>query len=147
MRPEHYYETRRYDWRQARVYYKRQRGRHTWTIEAAKCGAWAAIIDRCRRKLAMATETFKQARARLLEYLAANGWDVHTTKPGGQLKVPYALLGDQRLSFRTQAIYLGEHSLVFDMRTVTGAELFNMAAERGAASAAYWRDQARRSDD
>jgi hypothetical protein len=60
--------------------------------------------------------TFTAARTILLHHLAQHGW---TTKPS--LKVPQAISPDGRahLFFKTQAVYLHEHSLHVDIRTVS----------------------------
>lgn len=79
---------------------------------------------------AMAKETFKDARARLLGGLASHNWAI---KP--HLKVPQAISpeGAMHLYFRKQAIYQvdkdgnAEHSLTSDMRGVSVDDLIAMA--------------------
>lgn len=79
---------------------------------------------------AMAKETFKDARARLLGGLASHNWAI---KP--HLKVPQAISpeGAMHLYFRKQAIYQvdkdgnAEHSLTSDMRGVSVEDLITMA--------------------
>lgn len=61
----------------------------------------------------MASETYAQARARLLKELAATGWK---TKPS--LKVPQAALDDNTLYFKSQAVYLGAYSMWIDIRNM-----------------------------
>ncbi len=56
-------------------------------------------------------ETYVAARNRLLVSLHEKGW---TTKPF--LKTPYAVQGDMRITFKPQAVYLGEHSTFLDIR-------------------------------
>lgn len=61
----------------------------------------------------MSSETYKQARERLLRALQAEGWQV---KPA--LKVPQAISQGNaiQLFFKTQAVYLHAHSLHVDIR-------------------------------
>jgi len=65
----------------------------------------------------MPKETYKQARIRLLNNLAALGWDVKPSQ-----KVPTAISPDRtiKLFFKPQAIHttnpLGIHSINVDMR-------------------------------
>lgn len=61
-------------------------------------------------------KTYIQARAAILAHLATlHGWVV---KP--HLKVPQAILpsGD-KLFFKTQAVYLNDHSLWVDIRSIS----------------------------
>lgn len=57
------------------------------------------------------SETYAQARMRLLAAFAASGW-----KTKADLKVPYAMRDNTRVSFHAQAVYLGAHSLFIDIR-------------------------------
>ena len=63
-----------------------------------------------------AQRTFAQARDEILKHLAREGW---RTKPA--LKVPQATdpETDDVLFFKTQAVYLNQHSLWVDIRKMT----------------------------
>lgn len=56
-------------------------------------------------------ETYKQARARLLDELKAKGWETAPT-----LKTPWAKRDDLRLDFHPQAVYKNGHSMFIDIR-------------------------------
>ena len=76
--------------------------------------------------------TYKQKRDELLAHLEARGWRIErrsSIAPWKDLKVPRATSPDRRavLSFRTQAIYMGEHSLVSDSKSVSGERLIALA--------------------
>lgn len=80
----------------------------------------------------MERKTFREVRAELCDYLESAGWKVELNSaraPWAPLKVPRATSRDGRtvLSFRTQAVYKGEHSLVSDMREVDGPTLVRLA--------------------
>jgi hypothetical protein len=63
----------------------------------------------------MPAETYSRARARLLSELAALGW---STSPN--LKVPWAEppgnFNEYKLWFKSQAVYMNQHSLWIDIR-------------------------------
>lgn len=72
------------------------------------------------------SETYKDATSRLLSELAALGWEVKAN-----LKVPHATLGDVKLWFRPQAVYVSPaslpmnsaHSTFYDFRDSSAQEL------------------------
>lgn len=67
----------------------------------------------------MAKETYKVARERLLAELGKAGW---TIRPW--LKVPWAEPrgGGFKLFFKTQAVYMDEHSMWMDIRSMPFSE-------------------------
>jgi hypothetical protein len=66
----------------------------------------------------MARETYHVARQRIMQHLALEGWSVKR-----DLKIPQAVRrGYPTLYFRTQAVYLGSHSLWCDIRVLSGTE-------------------------
>lgn len=72
----------------------------------------------------MANETYAKARARLLVELKALGWK--TSKP--DLKVTWAESPNgYRLWFRAQAVYKDAHSLFFEIRGCSAAQLIEYA--------------------
>jgi hypothetical protein len=75
--------------------------------------------------------TFAQAKADHLANLAAHGWRVVTHQLGRPLKVPHATSPDGRaiLWFKPQAVYLGSHSLFFDLRTGSTEQLLARVAQ------------------
>jgi hypothetical protein len=60
-------------------------------------------------------ETYPQARKRLFTYLESQGWTVNRA-----LKVPQAVRNGAQLFFHSQAVYLHQHSLLIDIRGMTG---------------------------
>ena len=89
------------------------------------------------------TETFAQARARIMGELGHDGWDVHThSKHTGQpLKTPYAISpsGAARLWFKPQALYVSAgkaqlkdaDSLVSDYRGLASSRAAEWATWEG----------------
>ena len=84
--------------------------------------------------------TFSAARAELLAYLRAHGWDVKTSGPSGPLKTPHATSpsGSLRLWFKPQAVYFttgrhhelgGARSLWVDIREVSPAAIIAQSAK------------------
>lgn len=61
-----------------------------------------------------AKETYRQARARLLDELKTKGWE---TMPF--LKQPWAKKNGVRLDFHPQAVYKNGHSMFLDIRGMT----------------------------
>ena len=89
----------------------------------------------------MARPTFAVARARLLEYLRSQGWEVKTHGTSGPLKTPHATSqdGEVRLWFRPQAVYVSygrlhdanhARSLWVDIRDVEPEQVALIAAKR-----------------
>jgi hypothetical protein len=76
--------------------------------------------------------TYREKRRELLDHFRGIGWNVVEYNRGHFLKVPYVVLPDGRskLSFRTQAVYKDEHSLVSDMKQVDGPALERAALRR-----------------
>lgn len=61
----------------------------------------------------MARETYFAARQRLFAELPAQGWRIKR-----DLKVPQACKDGNTLYFRTQAVYLNDHSTFIDIRSM-----------------------------
>lgn len=79
-------------------------------------------------------ETFKEARERLLTGLENVGIEVHRKASRGlgmPLKEPYAVFPHgQRVTFKTQAIYVNAHSLTSDMRDMPVTRLIYEVSRR-----------------
>jgi hypothetical protein len=69
-------------------------------------------------------ETFRAAQARLFAELQARGWIVNA-----RLKRPTATKGDIKLTFRAQAVYLGERSLWVDVRGLDVASFLRLVEQ------------------
>jgi hypothetical protein len=76
----------------------------------------------------MKRETFNGARLRLFFALADRGWKISTRA----LRVPWAepTDGRYRISFRPQAVYLNDHSLMLEMRGLSIDDLIRSAEFR-----------------
>ena len=64
-------------------------------------------------------ETYKAARERILSELKARGYDVRTGLKIPWVKVPSKNYGVVQVWFRTQAVYLEQHSMFVDIRGVS----------------------------
>ena len=83
-------------------------------------------IARARR-----SETFAEARTRLLDLLGKEGWKVTA-----HLKIPKAQKGEWTLWFKPQAVYMGQHNNFGDARSMHIDDIRDMSTDAFMASVA-----------